>query len=67
MAVQTQVPETPLRKRPTVPPRPSVRPPQQDRVETEKLTRRFHKLFLHPLPERRRTNRFRQSHSDNAR
>jgi hypothetical protein len=57
--------EKPLHEKPTVPPRPPVRP-QQGKVEREKLTRKYRKLSVHPLPERRKTNKFRESHSGDA-
>ena len=35
-------------------------------IESEKLTRKIRKLTAHPAPERRLTNRFRESHADEA-
>jgi hypothetical protein len=35
-------------------------------IESEKLTRKDRKLRAHPSPERRLTNRFRESHADEA-
>jgi hypothetical protein len=35
-------------------------------VAGEKLTRKDRKLAAHPPPERRQTNRFRESHADEA-
>jgi hypothetical protein len=35
-------------------------------IESEKLTRKDRKLTAHPPPERRLTNRFRESHADEA-
>jgi DNA-binding NtrC family response regulator len=35
----------------------------KSKLETEKLTRRYRKLTARPFPERRKTNKFRESHS----
>ncbi len=39
-------------------------PPRPKTIESEKLTRKERKLGAHPPPERRLTNRFRESHAD---
>ena len=43
--------------------RPTAQRPHRAIVETEKLTRKYRKRNAHPFPERRATNKFRESHA----
>ena len=40
---------------------------KQTPLEPERFTKRFRKIVVQPLPERRKTNKFRESHADSAR